>query len=189
MQADDVRSLVISAAAGDKAAWKAIVERFSGLVWAVVRAHRLSAADAEEVFQTTWLRLIEHIGEIQEPDRIGSWLATTARRETIRRLRAAQRVRPVSDLDVLDDRDENATPEGILIDLEEAVDRAERARRMWTAFQKLPDNCRKLLRLLMATPPPSYVEISDALAMRVGSIGPTRARCLERLRTLTNGTP
>lgn len=188
MQADDVGGLVTSAAGGDKAAWKALVERFSGIIWAVARAHRLSVADAEEVFQTTWLRLIEHIGEIRDPDRIGGWLATTARRETIRRLRTTQRFWPVSDMDVLDGRDDDPTPESTLIDIEEAADHAERARRMWSAFQQLPENCQKLLRMLMATPPPRYAEVAAALAIPVGSIGPTRGRCLNQLREVMNGT-
>jgi RNA polymerase sigma factor (sigma-70 family) len=187
MQADDVGGLVKAAADGDWAAWTALVERFSGLVWATARAHRLSAADAEEVFQTTWLRLTEHIGRIKEPDRIGGWLATTARREAFKTLGAARRLTPVSELDALDRGTEDGSPEQAVLESEEAADRANQARRVWVAFQRLPERCRELLRVLIAAPPPSYAEISAALGMAVGSIGPTRARCLAQLRALMAG--
>ena len=86
-----VTELVIDAAAGDSAAWDALVGRFAGTVWAVARGYRLSAADAADVSQTTWLRLVEHLDRIEQPDRIGGWLATTARRESLRVLRMSGR--------------------------------------------------------------------------------------------------
>jgi len=93
----DTGQLVTSAASGDAGAWQLIVERFSGLVWSVVRAYRLGSADAADVFQTTWLRLAEHIGRIEQPDRVGAWLATAARRECLQCLRSAGRLVPTDD--------------------------------------------------------------------------------------------
>jgi RNA polymerase sigma factor (sigma-70 family) len=148
----------------------------------VVRAHRLDPPDAEDVYQTTWLRLTQHLGRIKEPDRLGGWLAATARNEALRTLRLRWRIVPVDDVDLLGRPADQATPESAVLAAEHASDRAERLRRVWEAFQALPERCRRLLRLLMAAPPPSYVEISAALGIAVGSIGPTRARCLAQLR-------
>jgi RNA polymerase sigma factor (sigma-70 family) len=187
MQQDNVGGVLAAAATGDRVAWNALVERFSGLVWAVARAHRLDPADAEDVYQTTWLRLTEHIGRIKDPDRLGGWLATTARREALRTLRARRRVLPVDDLDLAGGPADAATPESVVLEAEDAADRADRARRVWSAFEALPERCRRLLRVLMAAPPPSYAEVSAALGMAIGSIGPTKARCLAQLRGRLTG--
>jgi RNA polymerase sigma factor (sigma-70 family) len=182
MQTDDVGALVRAATEGDKSAWNALVARFSGLVWSIARAHRLGAADAEDVYQTTWLRLMEHIGRIKEPDRVAGWLATTARREALKALHLGRRAAPVGDLDLLDGGIDEASPESAVVAIEDEAERGNRARRMWSALNALSERCRRLLRVLAASPPPSYAEVSDALGMPIGSIGPTRARCLERLR-------
>src|SRR4051794_19123105 len=87
----EVAELVAAAAEGDQVAWDGLVDRFNGLVWSVARAHRLSPVDAADVVQTTWLRLVEHLGRLQEPERVGAWLATTARRECLRILRSSAR--------------------------------------------------------------------------------------------------
>jgi RNA polymerase sigma factor (sigma-70 family) len=180
MPADAERSrragdLATAAARGDDAAWKALVEQFSGLIWSVTRAYRLGSADAADVFQTTWLRLAEHIGRLEHPEHVGAWLATTARRESLRASRASARVIPTDDT-VFDAREaEGATPE-------QAVLVSERADQLWRAFRTLPARCQLLLRMLMATPAPSYTEVAAALGRPVGSIGPTRARCLRLLR-------
>src|SRR5215467_2243715 len=94
--ADSLRA----AAAGDQTAWEAIVDRFSGLVWATARAHRLSRDDASDVAQTTWLRLVEHLDRIREPDKLGAWLATTARHESLRLIRRATREEPSDEADL-----------------------------------------------------------------------------------------
>src|SRR3954471_721330 len=96
----DVKALLLAAADGDAQAWNALVERYNGLVWAVARTYRLGGADAADVVQTTWLRLVEHLGDIRNPDGLGAWLATTARRECLRMLRSGQRevVTDVSEL-------------------------------------------------------------------------------------------
>lgn len=165
--------LVRAAAAGDRRAWETLVGRFERLVWAVARAHRLSGADAADVVQTTWLRLVEHLDRVQDPERLGAWLATTARRECLRSLRSARREVPTDDgrLELVDDEE-----------LEVRISDARRDRALWAAFRKLPPRGQALLRLLASDPQPSYREISAALGMPIGSIGPTRARALEQLR-------
>ncbi|MEV6805086.1 RNA polymerase sigma factor [Streptomyces sp. NPDC017248] len=178
----EVGALVQSAVDGDAAAWKALVEGLSPLVWSVVRAHRLSDADGHEVFQTVWFRFAQHLGRIREPDKAGSWLASTARHECLKVLKGLARLTLTDDPRVLDRASEERTPEESLIDSEEAADRAERIRRLWQELDALGERCRQLLRVLMTSPPPSYGEISAALGIAVGSIGPLRQRCLRRLR-------
>ncbi|MEU0050997.1 sigma-70 family RNA polymerase sigma factor [Streptomyces sp. NPDC006184] len=178
----EVGALVQSAVDGDAAAWKALVEGMSPLVWSVVRAHRLSDADGHEVFQTVWFRFAQHLGRIREPDKTAAWLASTARHECLKVLRQLTRLTLTDDPQLLDRASQERTPEESLIDTEEAADRAERIRRLWQELDSLGERCRQLLRVLMASPPPSYGEISAALGIAVGSIGPLRQRCLRRLR-------
>ena len=183
MSPDDTGKLVRGAADGDEVAWRGLVARFSNLVWAVARAHRLGHADAADVYQTTWLRLAEHIGRIEQPDRVGAWLATAARRECLQSLRMSAKSSPTDDMDRLDITPAvgNPTEEAVLAAETERED-AARAAAMWRAFERLSGRCRELLRILMASPPPSYAEVAAALELPLGSIGPTRARCLQRLR-------
>ncbi|MDQ0597319.1 RNA polymerase sigma factor (sigma-70 family) [Streptomyces canus] len=178
----DVGALVQSAVDGDAAAWKALVEGLSPLVWSVVRAHRLSDADAHEVYQTVWFRFAQHLGRIREPQKAGSWLASTARHECLKVLKSLRRLTPTDDPHLLDRVSEDRTPEQSLLDSEEAAVQSERIRHLWQEFEELGDRCRQLLRILMASPPPSYQEVSSALGIAVGSIGPLRQRCLRRLR-------
>jgi RNA polymerase sigma factor (sigma-70 family) len=179
----DAGQLVTRAADGDEAAWQRLVELFSGLVWSVTRAFRLANADAADVFQTTWLRLAEHIRRIDQPDRVGAWLATAARRECLQYLRSSGRAIPTDDLDRLEGTPvlDNPAEEAILAAEREQED-AARAVALWRAVDRLPARCHELLRVLMASPPPSYAEVAAALGLPVGSIGPTRARCLQTLR-------
>jgi RNA polymerase sigma factor (sigma-70 family) len=166
--------VVAAAARGDETAWNTIVDRYSRLVWAIARSHRLSSGDAADVVQATWLRLVEHLADIRNADGIGSWLATTARRESLLTIRRAARCEPSDDIDVVAD-----TPAlGIDADLL----REERQAAVAAALQRLPTRDQSLLRLLTLDPAPSYEEISAALVMPIGSIGPTRSRALERLR-------
>jgi RNA polymerase sigma factor (sigma-70 family) len=169
-----VARMVRAAASGDHRAWDALVDEFAGLVWAVARAHRLSDADAADVAGATWLRLVEHLGDLREADRVGAWLATTARRECLRVLRDARR--QVATGDEIEAEPADAT------DVAADLMTAQRDVALWRAFARLPERDQALLRLLVADPAPSYEEISAALEMPVGSIGPTRARSLERLR-------
>jgi RNA polymerase sigma factor (sigma-70 family) len=169
-------ALLAAAADGDQRAWDAIVGRFQGLVWATIRAHRLERHEADDVFQTVWLRLVEHLSDLRDPERLGGWLATTARREALRALRVAGRVLPTGEEADLEPADPDVPePDARLL-------RTERDRTLWRAFRRISVRCQALLRLLMADPAPSYEEVSEALEMPVGSIGPTRARCLERLK-------
>jgi RNA polymerase sigma factor (sigma-70 family) len=166
--------IVSCAARGDQHAWDQLVERYSGLLWSVARAHRLTSVDAADVVQSSWLRLVEHLAEIRNPDGIGAWLATTARRECLRVLRDTARYEPVDDIETLTGVDPG--------DLDGALRTAERNAGLRRAFERLPARHQALLRLLTTDPTPSYEEIGAALAMPIGSIGPTRARALERLR-------
>jgi RNA polymerase sigma factor (sigma-70 family) len=173
-----VASLVERAAAGDQDAWNGLVETFASTVWAIARGHRLNPADAADVFQTTWLRLLEHLDRIQHPEQVGAWLATTARRECLRLIRLAGRhVLNGDGFDVLPDP---ATSRSLDRDLLAG----ERKRIVDHLVSQLPVRSQLLLRLLSASTPLSYAEISEALSMPVGSIGPTRARALEQLRRL-----
>src|SRR4029077_14821609 len=172
-------SLVERVRGGDVAAWNAIVDRFAGLVWGVARRHRLSASDAADVSQTTWLRLVEHIDRIQDPERVGGWLATTARHEALQVLRISDRELP-SEHDNYIDLVAAEHAEGVDADLLTE----ERDTMLWSLVSMLPARCQLLLSVLHAESRLSYVEIGEALDMPTGSIGPTRARCLEHLRRL-----
>ena len=177
-----VAQLLSSAAHGDHSAWNALVERFAPTVWAIARGHRLNSADAADVFQTTWLRLLEHLDRIEHPERVGAWLATTARRESLRVIRLAGRQVPNGeDLEMLPDPTTSRSPDAGLV-------AAERKQIMDQLLQQLPKRSRLLLQMLSADSPPSYKEISTELAMPIGSIGPTRARALEQLHRLAAST-
>ncbi len=169
-----LRELIDAANAGDQVAWDAIVDRFNGLVWSTTRAHRLSAADAADVVQTTWLRLVEHLDRIRDPERLGAWLATTARHESLRLIRLHGRELPTDDADALDSPGDDGVDHALLT--------AERDTALARALSTIGERCRALLRMLSAPEPPSYEEIGAALGMPIGAIGPTRARCLDKLR-------
>ncbi len=178
----DVGALVQSAADGDAAAWKSLVDGLGPLVWSVARSHGLSDADAHEVYQTAWFRFAQHLGRIREPEKTGSWLASTARNECLKLLKASRRWTPTDDPQLLDRPSEDRTPEESVLDSEEAAAQTERVRLLWQEFEELGERCRQLLRVLISSPPPSYQEVSAALGIAVGSIGPMRQRCLRRLR-------
>ena len=169
--------------AGDRSSWDELVRRYSGLVWSVTRGYRLGQADAADVFQTTWLRLAEHLGRIDKPGQVGAWLATTARHEALRIARGATRIVPAEEATLVAlGQVDDYSPERAVLDAEQARLDSDRAARLWRAFGELPGRCRELLRILIASPPPGYAEVAAAMDMPVGSIGPTRARCLRRLR-------
>lgn len=175
VEQNEVGDAVRRAARGDRVAWDELVGSFSGMIWSVATAHRLGPADAGEVVQTTWLRAVENLDRIREPDRFGGWLATTARRETLRLIRLGGREQPGGDDTRLDRPDPTTpTPEDVLLE-------QDRDRRLWAAFARLDDRCRRLLQLVVVVSPP-YTEVAAALDMPIGSIGPTRARCLDKLR-------
>ena len=171
--------LVRLAASGDKQAWERLVDQYAKLIWSITAEFRLVESDAADVAQTTWLRLLEHIDRIQYPDRVGSWLAATARNECLRSLAARKRV--VLGHDTNEIEDTHAAPGA---EVDERLLAAERDQTVREAMSRLPTRWQRLLELLMADPPVSYTEISDQLGLPVGSIGPTRGRCLARLRVL-----
>jgi RNA polymerase sigma factor (sigma-70 family) len=183
MEEFDVAGLVFRIREGDAAAWAAVTDRYSSLLWSVSRGLGMSEADAADAVQTTWLRLVEKLADIRDPERLGSWLATTVRRECHNIRRRTAHVQP----------GEPEGPDGwdgigaATDPLDERLLSDERDAALWRAFADLRPPCQRLLRVLMADPPPSYAEVSAALDIPVGSIGPTRQRCLRCIRDLLDG--
>jgi RNA polymerase sigma factor (sigma-70 family) len=171
-----VTALVARAAAGDPGAWNEIVEQYAALVWSICQRYRLDRGDIDDVGQTVWLRLIENLGSLREPAALPGWLKTTTQRECLRVLRAAHRHAHTSL------PPEDALPSAPTAAIEADVFAAERDAALRAAFAELPRRCRELLAMIVSDPPCSYEDISAALGVPVGSIGPTRARCLDRLR-------
>jgi RNA polymerase sigma factor (sigma-70 family) len=169
-----IATLVDRASDGDQWAWNAIVARFDRLVWATARAHRLATSDAADVCQTTWLRLVENLDRVREPERLGAWLVTTARRECLRMIRLRGRELATDETTAFDRPDEDLVSTQVIT--------RERDSALLRALAALDERCRTLLTLLSAVDPPSYEQIGTALGMPVGAIGPTRSRCLDKLR-------
>jgi RNA polymerase sigma factor (sigma-70 family) len=174
----EVARLVRGAAAGDQRSWERLVDQFARLIWSITADFKLADSDAADVAQTTWLRLLEHIDRIEYPDRVGSWLAATARNECLRSLAARKRVILAHDDEVL----VGVVSSGPEVD--ERILADERDQVVRDALSHLPGRSQRLLELLMADPPASYAEISNEMGLPVGSIGPTRGRCLAQLRVL-----
>jgi len=174
----DIAAWIRQAADGDRQAWNRLVSQYGRLIWSITVRFKLSESDAADVVQTTWMRLIEHIDRIEQPDRVGAWLAATARNECLRHVSARKRIVLVHENVELESADHHG-PE-----VDEALLAAERAEHVRAALAHLPAQWQQLLELLMADPPASYAEISDQLGLPVGSIGPTRGRCLAKLRVL-----
>jgi RNA polymerase sigma factor (sigma-70 family) len=171
-----VSALVTHAVEGDPAAWDEIVQRYAPLVWSICGRFQLSARDREDVAQKVWLLLVDQLGKLREPAALPGWLATTMWRECLRVVTAARKsgqreTKPDEESRLAG---ETAIDEEILI--------AERNAALGEALAGLPDRCQQLLSMLLADPPYSYAEISARLNIPVGSVGPQRARCLERLR-------
>src|SRR3712207_1086140 len=182
MEPAEVTVLVHRAAEGDAAAWNAIVDEYAGLLWSVVRGFRLNEAQAADAVQTTWLRLVEHVADLREPEHVAGWLKTTASRVCLQVIRQGGREQLV-------DWDEDRGPvggvryEGLEEDGPEAAAlRQEQQVLVRRALAELPARQRQLRELLVVPPPISYQDISARLGMPVGSIGPTRARILAHLR-------
>lgn len=167
-------ALLDAAAAGDQSAWDGLVEQYGRLVWSVVRSFRLDDATAADVSQTVWLRLVENLSKIRDPERLPSWLATTARRESIRVSNRQRRQIPTEFEYDIEDPD---TPE-----FDERLIQTEEHEALAAALQELDADCVQLLKLLSTDPPLDYATVAEILDRPVGSIGPTRGRCLDRLR-------
>ena len=176
----DVVVWVREAAAGDLQAWNRLIEQYAKLIyWSITAKFKLIESDAaRNVVQTTWMRLIEHIDRIEQPARVGSWLASTARNGYLRHIASRKRIVLVHEDEEFDGADHHAS------EVDEALLAAERAQVVRNAMAHLPSQWQQLMDLLMADPPVPYAEISDQLGLPVGSIGPTRGRCLAKLRVL-----
>ncbi len=176
---DEIAGLLARASTGDQMAWAVLIERFEPMLRAVVAGFRLDSHTAADVVQIVWLRLHEHSGRIRQPERLGAWLATTARNEALRSIKKSRRTSPAGEL--ADEVDVTApSPD------ERVVDR-ETLRDVMAAVETLPEESQRLLELLMVTPPLPYTDIAARLGRPVGSIGPTRGRCLETLRARLAG--
>jgi len=169
--------LVGRAAGSDETAWRALVDRFSGMVWSVTRSHGLSAADAADVSQTVWLRLVDNLERLREPERVGTWLAVTTRHECIRVSQLRRRSVLTAEPEVLD-----TVEPSVVDDPVSALARQDRVGAVREVVATMPERSQALLRMLMADPPASYVEVAAGLGIPIGSIGPTRQRCLRVLR-------
>lgn len=168
-------------AADEHDAWAELVDRFGALVWSVVRGFRFDDATSADVNQAVWLRLYERRGDIREPERLASWLATTTRNEAISVQRSRARAVPTEDLG--DDSGGGAPIEEDVGDaVVGAIDDAELRGVVGQAFRKISTSCQQLLRLMTTDPPLDYATIAEIVERPIGSLGPTRARCLARLR-------
>ena len=165
---------------GEASALDDLVRVMSPVLWHVVRATGLEREAAEDVVQNTWLTLVGSAASVKDPQAITRWLCTTARREAWRVSRAGVRTRPVED-EVIDARmPVQTSPET------EAVKNDEQSQ-LWAALGRLPERCQKLLRIVAFEPRPDYTTVASELDMPVGSIGPTRRRCLDKLRVELGG--
>jgi len=172
-----ITDLVSRARNGDKRAWDALVGRYAPLIWSICRRYELRGADAEDVGQSVWLHLVDHLDRVRDPAALPGWLATTARRECARVLRAGR-----GPNDAGQTRNAENTSDERVATAEEELLAAERHAALREALMGLRPCCQQLIALLMADPPVSYVEISVRLGLPVGSIGPNRRRCLDKLR-------
>lgn len=172
-----VSALVARVCDGDQEAWNHLVERYSPLVWSICQRYQLSRQDIDDVGQSVWLLLVENIAGLRDAAALPGWLATTTRHEVFRALRVARR-HDHADLP----QDGQIPGDADAATIEDELIAAERNAALRAAFAELQQNCHDLLSLLVADPPVAYSEISTRLRIPIGSIGPKRARCLERLR-------
>jgi RNA polymerase sigma factor (sigma-70 family) len=172
-----VATLVRRARNGDELAWDALVERYAPLIWSLCRRYQLDGADAGDADQSVWLRLVDQLDKIRDPAALPGWLATTTRRECDRILHTAQAPRAARHaLDAENIPDDQAET------IEQEVLAAERHAALREAFVHLPPRSQQLIALLTENPPLSYAQISARLGIPIGSIGPNRRRCLDKLR-------
>jgi RNA polymerase sigma factor (sigma-70 family) len=172
-----VTDLVTRARNGDQQAWDALVERYASLIWSICRRHRLGDADAGDVAQRVWLQLVRHIDQVRDPAALAGWLATTTRRECLRVPRAVPGPNPAGyGAEAGLTAGEQTRP------AEHELLAAERQAALHDALLALPPCCQQLITLLIQDPPVPYARISATLGIPVGGIGPTRRRCLDKLR-------
>jgi RNA polymerase sigma factor (sigma-70 family) len=173
-----VTALVTRAANGDQRAWDALVGRYAPLIWSICRRYQLGGADADDVGQAVWLQLLDHLGELREPDELAGWLATTTRRECARARRAAREPQAAGHVPDAESILDAQTPTA-----EQELLAAERDAALREAFTRLPRCCQQLIALLTGDQPLSHAQISAQLGIPAGSIGPRRGRCLGKLRS------
>jgi len=172
-----VTALVTRARNGDKQAWDALIERSAPLIWSICRKNRLGGSDADDVGQAVWLQLLDHLDNIRDPAVLAGWLASTARRECGRVLRAAkgpQGAKYALDAETIPDEQTRTAEQELLA--------AERHAMLREAVTRLPSCCQQLIALLIEDPPVPDAQISAKLGIPVGRIGPNRRLCLEKLR-------
>ena len=170
--------LVGAAVEGDESAWNGLVRRYAPLVRRVARQYRLNHTDADDLHQVLWLRVFQHLADLREPDALPGWISSTARREAMRIVNSQQRTELIDPfLEARFTRPEFDPAQGV----DAGVIRAERRRAIQAGLAELGAEHRQLLLLLVADPPLSYRQISERLDIPIGSIGPTRARCLRKL--------
>jgi RNA polymerase sigma factor (sigma-70 family) len=169
------------ARAGERGALDEAVRELNPLLWHVARGQGLASEEAADVVQTAWLALLRRLDAIRSPQALTAWLVTTVRREAWQVRDRSRRLVP--DEAALDDvRDPDPEPvERLLVD--------ERDRVLWTHFQRLSERCRTLLRVVAQVRRPDYAAMAEALGMPHGSIGPTRGRCLAKLREMLLADP
>jgi RNA polymerase sigma factor (sigma-70 family) len=170
----EIDRIVRLAASGDQSAWRSLVDRFATVIRAVARAHRLSGHEIEDVTQSTWLHLVQHIGRIRDPCAIEAWLRTTAKRQSLQARRSSDAARQAA---TSDEEHVDAAAEPW-----ERLAAEERRAALEQALAGLPRRQRALLLMLTQEPPPSYADVSLTLGLPIGSIGPVRARTIDRLR-------
>ncbi len=162
-----------AAAAGEEWAWEAIVHRYEGLVGAITRSFRIGWANADDVAQTVWLRLFEHLPRLREPEALGAWVAAVTRNCCLRLQKRLAREVAIDDLDA-DLVSEEAVEAGLLV--------AERSAALRRALIDLPARRRQLLEALLDQPELTHDELGRRFGMAAGSVGPTRCRSIEKLR-------
>ncbi|WP_258022326.1 RNA polymerase sigma factor [Streptomyces anatolicus] len=171
-----LHELVDECLGGNQESWNRIVDRYTPLIWAIARGHRLSTADCQDVSQTTWMRVIQHLGKLRDPEKLAHWISVSARRESLKHIQKSGRSTPIEDPEVFDRPQPSSNqPE------ETALDRETRDE-VLLAYCSLSPKCQALLGLLVAEPPMSYDEVSATLGLARGSIGPMRGRCLKHLQ-------
>jgi RNA polymerase sigma factor (sigma-70 family) len=175
---------------GDRAALDELVGLLTPLLWHTVRGQGVDAVAAEDVVQTIWMRLLHSSSSIRDPQTVVKWLLTAARREAWRvtKRSRSEMVRTAS-LFGQEGEDLNTLPTQREELPEEVVFRDDRQRHLWAHVQKLPERCRELMRVIAFSDRPDYALIADSLGMPLGSIGPTRGRCLAKLRLVLAGDP
>ncbi len=169
---------------GDRLRLSELVDLVTPLLWHTVRAQRVGHDQAEDIVQTTWLRLVHHADAIQDPRAVLAWLIITAKRESWRVVKDTRRLQPMPETD--DDTDlADTTMDGP----ESAALASVEGRVLWRHIESLSDRCKSLLRVVAFSDRPDYATVAQALGMPVGSIGPTRGRCLAKLRLLLDADP